>query len=137
MVFTQSFAIPCLLFRALADLDLGAVFDPRLLLSFYLGAVICFALGILGARRIFRRRPGEAVAIGFGALFSNSVLLGLPIMERAYGAAALAPTFAIISIHAPLLLPHRHHHHGVRPRRRPRPRRHAAHRRPHHRSATR
>jgi predicted permease len=101
MVFTQSFAIPCLLFRALADLDLGAVFDPRLLVSFYIGAVICFALGTLGARHLFGRRPGEAVAIGFGALFSNSVLLGLPIMERAYGPEALAPTFAIISIHAP------------------------------------
>ena len=102
MVFTQSFAIPCLLFRALVNLDLGAVFDPRLLLSFYTGAVVSFALGIIGARRIFQRRPGEAVAIGFGALFSNSVLLGLPIMERAYGSAALAPNFAIISIHAPL-----------------------------------
>jgi malonate transporter and related proteins len=102
MVFTQSFAIPCLLFRALADLDLGAVFNPRLLISFYAGAVIAFALGILGARRLFHRRPGEAVAIGFGALFSNSVLLGLPIMERAYGTAALAPNFAIISIHAPV-----------------------------------
>jgi malonate transporter len=101
MVFTQSFAIPCLLFRALVDLDLGAVFDPRLLVSFYTGAVTGFVLGILGARRLFGRRPGEAVAIGFGALFSNSVLLGLPIMERAYGADALAPTFAIISIHAP------------------------------------
>ena len=101
MVFTQSFAIPCLLFRALVDLDLGAVFDPRLLLSFYTGAVVCFVLGILGARRLFGRRPGEAVAIGFGALFSNSVLLGLPIMERAYGVEALAPSFAIISIHAP------------------------------------
>ena len=85
MVFTQSFAIPCLLFRALADLDLGAVFDPRLLLSFYAGAVVSFALGILGARKLFHHRPGEAVAIGFGALFSNSVLLGLPIMEHAYG----------------------------------------------------
>ena len=76
-------------------------FDPRLLFSFYLGAVVAFALGILGARRLFHRRPGQAVAIGFGALFSNSVLLGLPIMEHAYGRAALAPNFAIISIHAP------------------------------------
>jgi malonate transporter len=101
MVFTQSFAIPCLLFRALADLDLGAVFDPRLLFSFYAGAVVAFALGVLGARKLFRHRPGEAVAIGFGALFSNSVLLGLPIMERAYGTAALAPTFAIVAVHAP------------------------------------
>lgn len=101
MVFTQSFAIPCLLFRALVDLDLGAVFDPRLLFSFYAGAVTCFILGILAARLIFHRRPGEAVAIGFGALFSNSVLIGLPIMERAFGADSLSPTFAIISIHAP------------------------------------
>ena len=101
MVFTQSFAIPCLLFRALADLDLGAVFDPRLLLSFYAGAVVSFALGILGARKLFHHRPGEAVAIGFSALFSNSVLLGLPIMAHAYGQDALAPSFAIVSIHAP------------------------------------
>jgi predicted permease len=101
MVFTQGFAIPCLLFRAIIDLDLGAVFDARLMLSFYIGAVIAFALGVLGARRLFRHRPGEAVAVGFGALFSNSVLLGLPIMERAYGAASLAPNFAIVAIHAP------------------------------------
>jgi len=101
MVFTQNFAIPCLLFRSIADLDLGAAFDPRLLLSFYTGAVTAFALGILGARRLFGRRPGEAVAVGFCALFSNLVLIGLPIMERAYGAGALAPSFAIISIHAP------------------------------------
>ena len=33
-------------------------------------------------------------------LFANSVLLGLPITERAYGADALAANFAIISIHA-------------------------------------
>jgi predicted permease len=101
MVYTQSFAVPCLLFRGLVDLDLGAVFDRRLLLSFYAGASVAFALGVLATRYLFRRRPGEAVAIGFGALFSNSVLLGLPIMERAYGPGSLAPNFAIISIHAP------------------------------------
>ncbi len=101
MVFVQNFAVPCLLFRGVATLDLGAVFDLRLLTSFYAGAVVCFLLGILGARHVFGRRPGEAVAIGFGALFSNSLLLGLPIMERAYGAGALAPNFAIIAIHSP------------------------------------
>ena len=30
MSFTQSFAIPCLLFSAIAKLDLGQSFDPRL-----------------------------------------------------------------------------------------------------------
>lgn len=101
MVFTQSFAIPCLLFRATSQLDLSANLDWRLLLSFYAGATTAFFLGILGARVIFKRRPGEAVAIGFGALFSNSVMLGLPIMERAFGADALAPNYAIVAFHAP------------------------------------
>lgn len=102
MKFAQNFAIPCLLFLALYRLDLGANLDWRLLLSFYSGALICFTLGIIGARRIFKRRPGESVSIGFGALFSNSVLLGLAIMSNAYGPESLAPNFMLIAFHAPV-----------------------------------
>jgi len=101
MRFTQSFAIPCLLFRAIASLDLSAGFDPHLLLSFYSGAAICFMLGILGARVLFHRDWEDSVAIGFCCLFSNSVLLGLPITERAYGADNLTGNYAIIAFHSP------------------------------------
>ena len=31
MRFTQNFAIPCLLFKAIAEIDLAASFDPKLL----------------------------------------------------------------------------------------------------------
>ncbi|TPE53291.1 AEC family transporter [Amaricoccus solimangrovi] len=102
MVFTQLVGVPCVLFTAIVDLDLGAAFDPKLLLSFYTGAITSFAIGVVLMRRVFRRRPGEAVAIAFGALFSNSVLLGLPILSRAYGEGPLGPNFAIISVHAPI-----------------------------------
>lgn len=100
--FATGFAVPCLLFMGMYRLDLQASFDWRLLVSFYAGAATCFGLGVLIARRVFGRRPGESIAIGFGALFSNSLLLGLPITERAYGADALAGNYVIISIHAPL-----------------------------------
>ncbi|ATX66605.1 AEC family transporter [Roseinatronobacter bogoriensis] len=100
--FTQTFAIPCLLFVAIARLDLGQEFNWRLLVSFYTGAVAGFALGFWGARLIFKRDWEDCVAIGFVALFSNSVLLGLPITERAYGADALAPNYAIIAVHSPI-----------------------------------
>ncbi len=101
MKFTQNFAIPCLLFQAIARLDLSASFDPRLLASFYGGAALCFAAGIFGARLLFKRDWEDCVAIGFCCLFSNSILLGLPITERAYGPEALAGNYAILSFHAP------------------------------------
>jgi hypothetical protein len=101
MKFTQNFAIPCLLFTAIARLDLGQSFDLRLLTSFYAGAASGFVLGLLGARLIFGRPWEDAVAIGFCCLFSNSVLLGLPLTERAYGPDALEANFAIIAVHSP------------------------------------
>lgn len=101
MNFTQGFAIPCLLFRAIATLDLQASFDPRLLASFYAGAAFCFVAGLTGARVIFKRDWEDCVAIGFCCLFSNTVLLGLPITERAYGADNLTGNFAIIAFHSP------------------------------------
>jgi predicted permease len=100
MIFTQKFAIPCLLFSAIATLDLGAELDLALLVSFYTGSTVCFFAGMLGARLIFARPWPDAVAIGFSALFANTVLLGLPISERAYGAASLGPNYTIIAFHA-------------------------------------
>lgn len=99
--FAQNFAIPCLLFQAIANLDLSASLDPALLVSFYSGATICFAVGIAGARLILRRDWEDCVAIGFCCLFSNSILLGLPITERAYGTDGLAGNYAIIAFHSP------------------------------------
>lgn len=101
MKFTQSFAIPCLLFRAISTLDLGQSFQFNLLFSYYVGALAGFTIGFLGARYIFRRSAEDSVAIGFIGLFSNSLLLGLPITEQAYGADALTSNYAIIAIHSP------------------------------------
>ncbi|MGI9397485.1 MAG: AEC family transporter [Paracoccaceae bacterium] len=102
MTFTQNFAIPCLLFRAISTLDLGQTFQPALLGSFYIGAIAGFGLGLFGARILFKRSWEDSVAIGFCCLFSNTVLLGLPITERAYGTEALTANFAIIAVHAPI-----------------------------------
>lgn len=103
MRFAQNFAVPCLLFRSIATLDLSGAYNTGLLVSFYAGAFSGFALCFAGARWVFKRPLTDSVAIGFAGLFSNSLLLGLPITERAYGVAALQGNFAIISIHSPML----------------------------------
>lgn len=102
MTFTQQFAIPCLLFQAISTLDLSQNFNAPLLISFYTGALTGFLAGFLGARFLFRRDWEDCMAIGFVCLFSNSLLLGLPITERAYGTAALSANYAIIAIHSPI-----------------------------------
>lgn len=100
MSYTQSVAFPCLLFLAISGFDLGEQFHAPLLVSFYAGATACFFLGLAGARLI-GRSPEDAVVIGFCCLFGNSIMLGVPITERAFGPEALGGNFAIISIHAP------------------------------------
>lgn len=101
MVFAQNFAIPVMLFSAIARLDLGAEFNLGLLGAFYIGALTGFAAGFLGGRFLFNRPLEDSVAFGFTGLFSNSVLLGLAITERAYGVDALASNYAIVAFHAP------------------------------------
>ena len=101
MRFVQSFAIPCLLFRAISTLDLGQNFDAPLLISFYSGFVAAFVFGLFGARLLFGRPWEDCVAIAFVCLFSNTLFLGLPITERAYGPDALLGNYAIIALHAP------------------------------------
>ena len=103
MAYTIRFALPVLLFRALAHLDLTQAFDLKMQVSFYAGAFACYAIAILLARFVWKRRPGEAAVIGFCALFSNTLLLGLPVLDRAYGAETMPLALSIVTFHAPIL----------------------------------
>lgn len=103
MRFAQGIAAPVLLFKAVAGMEIGSAFQPGMLISFYAGAFSGFAFGFFLARCGFGRPLTDSVAIGFACTFSNSLLLGAPITERAYGVEALAGNFAIIGIHAPLI----------------------------------
>lgn len=101
MRFAQGFGLPCLLFRAISTLNLGQSFDIRLLFSFYTGALTSFVIALLAAHFLFRRAWEDSVAIGFAALFSNGLLLGLPITQRAYGDQALTGNFTVLAFHSP------------------------------------
>ena len=78
MKFSQNFAIPVLLFSAIAKVDLGNIFDLNLFFSFYVGATAGFLIGFFGSHYLFSRPLEDSVAIGFCCLFSNTVMLGLP-----------------------------------------------------------
>jgi len=101
MRFATQIAIPCLLFLAISRLDLKAEFQLGVLAPFFIGALASFTLTSLGAWFFFGHKPGYRIAIGFAGMFSNLVLIGLSIVELAFGAEALKPAFAIVALHAP------------------------------------
>ncbi len=101
--FTVRFAVPVLLFRAIYNLDLENSIQWPILFGFYAGAIASFYITMWIAKIGFKRSPGEAVAVGFCAMFSNSVLLGIPIAERAFGSEILPLVYGIIAFHAPSL----------------------------------
>ena len=99
--FAQNIALPCLLFINIYDLDFNKVFNINLLLTFYISASICFCLGILGGYYFFLKNVVSSIPIGFCCLFSNSLLLGLPITELALGSESLKSNYIIVAFHAP------------------------------------
>ena len=104
IAFVNNFATPCLLFYSLLTSDFSAAFNPAIIGPFYFGAVVCFIIGIVIAMKVFGNTPGESVSVGFSGTFTNTVLVGLPIMSRAYGAEALPVTLSIIGLHGAILL---------------------------------
>ncbi|SFZ86195.1 hypothetical protein SAMN02983003_3370 [Devosia enhydra] len=104
IAFVNNFATPCLLFQSMLHADFSRAFNPSILIPFYVGAFVSLIFGSLVAHKIFGNRPGESVASGFSACFTNSVLIGFPLLQRAYGDAALPVIFSIIGLHAPLLI---------------------------------
>lgn len=104
VAFVNNFATPCLLFQAMLTSDFSSTFNFRVILPFYAGAIFSLVAGMVIARRVFGNRPGESVSSGFSAMFTNTVLVGIPIITRAYGDAALPTMFSIIAFHASVLI---------------------------------
>ena len=104
IAFVNNFATPCLLFYSISSSDFRSAFNIGIIGPYYFGAIVCFVIGIVIARRVFANRPGESVSVGFAGMFTNTVLVGLPIMTRAYGEEALPVTLSIIGLHGAILL---------------------------------
>lgn len=95
--------LPCLLFRSLANARFDGS-DARLLAVYFGVTVVWFFVVALFTRsRPHASTPG-AIVLGLGAVFSNTVQLGIPIQKLAFGEAGLKLHLSIIAIHSLILL---------------------------------
>jgi malonate transporter and related proteins len=97
--FVFNFAVPFMLFRTIATTQLPDKVPWNLFASYYGPGILIYAIGFLVARFIFGRDIMGAILTGMGSAFSNTVLLGLPLILLAYGETAALPFFLILSVH--------------------------------------
>jgi predicted permease len=101
-LFVFNFAIPVLLIRTMSRVELPARSDLGLLIVYFGTTFAVFALGSLLAWR-WRRGGAEPAIFGITAAFSNSFILGIPLVLEAFGEAGMAPLLLIIAFHSILL----------------------------------
>ncbi|UCH74412.1 MAG: AEC family transporter [Rhodospirillales bacterium] len=98
-------AVPLLLFRLTARATIPAEIPWGFLLSYYLGAVLTFVIGMLAAGGIFHNGLSQQGAFGGAASYSNTVLLGIPVVLGVLGDAATVPLFILIGVHGMVMVP--------------------------------
>lgn len=101
--FVFFLAIPSLLFRTLATGAVEGRFDARLIAGFFSAALVLFALGWLVSRFVFRNSVEACGLAAMSGSFGNLMLVGLPLIQRAYGDAGLVPLMLIIMVHSAIL----------------------------------
>jgi hypothetical protein len=103
--FAFGFAIPALLFRSMARMELDGAIAWPFLLSYYMGAFALFAVGLAASRLAFGRPLAEAAIGGLAASYSNTVLLGIPLLLTAFGERASLPVLLLVAFHSALMFP--------------------------------
>ncbi len=101
--FVFSIALPAMLFRMMSDFSRLPPVDTRLLMAFFGGCLIVFGIGRFFAWRALRLDGVAQSVFALGGIFSNNVMLGLPLTKAILGDAAL-PSVALVLTFNSLIL---------------------------------
>ncbi|MEN9864734.1 MAG: hypothetical protein RL748_324, partial [Pseudomonadota bacterium] len=101
--FVFTLALPALLFHLMSDFSKLPPVDSRLLLAFFGACLLVFVLGRLLAWKLFKLDGPAQSVFSMGGIFSNNVMLGLPLTKLLLGDAAL-PSVALVLVFNALIL---------------------------------
>ncbi|MDE1546771.1 AEC family transporter [Dechloromonas agitata] len=101
--FVFSVGLPAMLFRMMSDLSQLPPVDGRLLVAFFGGCLLVFLLGRLIAGKAFGLDGIGQSVFGIGCIFSNNIMLGLPLAKASLGDPAI-PSVALVLLFNALIL---------------------------------
>lgn len=101
--FVFNVALPCMLFRVMSDFYKSPPVDFRLLLAFFGSCLLVFITGRICATRLFGLDGVAGSVFALGGIFSNNVMLGIPVATVLLGPQAL-PSVALVLVFNSLIL---------------------------------
>ncbi|MEM9735131.1 MAG: AEC family transporter [Pseudomonadota bacterium] len=98
--FVYWVALPALLFKSMAIVELGELWNPPFLAGVAGVTLAIWIVSGIAARLIFRLSPAEAVLHGLNGSYANAGYMGIPLAIAAYGEAAALPAIicAIVAV---------------------------------------
>ena len=101
--FVFSVAVPVLLFQLMSGFSRLPPVDPWVLVAYFGGCILVFVVARIVALTLFRLDGAAQSIFALGAIFSNNVLLGIPLAKLTLGEAAI-PAFSLVLVFNALLL---------------------------------
>ena len=89
--FVYWVALPALLFKAMANVDLAAVWNVNFLAAFAGASIATWMITSLAGYWLFRLNAAEAALHGLNGAYPNSGFMGIPLAIAAYGQQAALP----------------------------------------------
>ena len=101
-------AVPILLMRSIATAEFSEQNGLSDIFSFwaayFTGVFVVWVAAWLWISKVFGRGARAASIAGVAAGFSNLVLLGIPLIEQAYGRDGLQVLFILVAVHLPIMM---------------------------------
>ncbi|KAA3492133.1 AEC family transporter [Vibrio mimicus] len=103
--FVFNFGLPAAIFSALSSKPLEHIWNTDYVIAYTLGSLLAFGLVAAIALLKLKKSPSHAVILGLGGSFSNSLLIGFPIIYFLFGNKALIPFSLTLVVENLIILP--------------------------------
>ncbi|NQY88206.1 MAG: AEC family transporter [Colwellia sp.] len=113
--FTFSISIPAFLFYQMAKADLSRQVSPQLFAAFYLPVLTCYLIAWLinyyfyghkinnKTEQFADKNSAASAVFALSASYSNTIIVGLPVLLAAIGEQVIGIVFLIVTFHSAML----------------------------------
>ncbi|MCG9659897.1 AEC family transporter [Vibrio mediterranei] len=103
--FVFNFGLPAAIFSALSTKPLEEVWNVAYVMVYTVGSLLAFTFVAVLCIFALKKTVTESIVLGLGSSFSNSLLIGFPVIYFLFGTSALVPFSLTLVVENLIMLP--------------------------------